>query len=69
MCHAAKLTACVCQQHQQIMQGSPQCLLLPVLDASHEVGHEGVVHAAIGSHVTLHQPLKLVRAAPLPANA
>ena len=51
------------------MQGSPQCLLLPVLDASHEVGHEGVVHAAIGSHVTLHQPLKLVRAAPLPANA
>ena len=40
--------------NQSALHCTPQCLLLLLSDANHEVSHEGVVHAAVGCHISLH---------------
>ena len=43
----------------------PETACFSVKNGAHELSHESVVHATIGCHVALHQPLKLFWAAPL----
>lgn len=38
----------------------PEKVLFSAEDGTHKVSHEGIVHATVGGHVTLHQLLKLL---------